>query len=82
MVQSPPSQFQVAVCDLKAGQSGRVIHIEGSTIASRLIAMGVLPGAQLTVVRKAPFGGGCYIKAGGIFIALRQSEAGSIFIGA
>ena len=42
--------------------------------------MGILPGTQIEMVRAAPFGGGCYIKADNLLIALRKSEACSIVI--
>ena len=42
--------------------------------------MGILPGTLIEVVRAAPFGGGCYIKADNLLIALRKSEACSIVI--
>lgn len=42
--------------------------------------MGILPGTQIEVIRSAPFGGGCYIKADNLLIALRKSEACSIVI--
>lgn len=42
--------------------------------------MGVLPGSLVMVMRSAPFGGGMYVKADNLLLALRSEEAGTIII--
>jgi ferrous iron transport protein A len=49
-------------------------------MACKFMAMGVLPGAVVKIVRQAPFGGGCYIKADKLLLALRREEAASIVL--
>jgi len=44
------------------------------------MAMGIMPGSSIRMIRKAPFGGGCYIKVDNLLIALRESEALSIIL--
>ncbi len=44
------------------------------------MAMGILPGSVVKIIRRAPFGGGCYIKADNILLALRKDEACTIVI--
>lgn len=66
--------------DLEKMESGKTIAISNPTLATRLTAMGVLPGATVQMVRKAPFGKAYYIKVEGIRLALRQDEAESILL--
>ncbi len=42
--------------------------------------MGILPGSRVEVIRFAPFGGGCYVKADNLLIALRKEEATGIIL--
>ncbi len=65
---------------LKKGDQGIISSISNENMASRLMAMGILPDSKVTMIRKAPFGGGCYIKVDNLFIALRQIEARSILL--
>lgn len=44
------------------------------------MSMGVLPGSHVEVVRKAPFGGGCYVKVDNFYLALRREEAASVVL--
>jgi ferrous iron transport protein A len=44
------------------------------------MAMGVLPGSQIEYIRKAPFGGGCYVKVDNVMLGLRKAEAASIVL--
>ena len=65
---------------MPAGISGVVSHFGDQHLAVRLMAMGVLPGSRVEVLRSAPFGGGFYVKAENLLLALRSEEAQSIFI--
>ena len=44
-------------------------------LRSRLHAMGVIPGANIRVVRIAPLGDPMQIKVGGAFISMRKIDA-------
>jgi ferrous iron transport protein A len=44
-------------------------------VACRLISMGLVPGCTIEILRKAPFGGGWYVKSDGLHIAMRSEEA-------
>lgn len=44
------------------------------------MAMGVLPGSRVEVLRSAPFGGGLYVKVDNLLLALRSEEAQIILI--
>ena len=65
---------------LKKGEIGWIAQFDDAQIAGKLLSMGILPGAKVEVISKAPFGGGFYIKADNITLALRKAEASSIVL--
>lgn len=75
-----PIQQNQCITSLNRGQKGTVSHIANERIAGKLMAMGILPGSDVQLIRKAPFGGGWYIKADNMTIALRREEAESIIL--
>lgn len=56
------------------------VAAESPEMRSRLYALGIVPGASLQVLRKAPLGDPLQIKVGGSFVSIRRSEAASITI--
>lgn len=75
-----PIEKTILLTGLKRGQNGRISHFTNDRIASKLMAMGLLPGTNVQFIRNAPFGGGCYIKADNMVVALRKEEANSIVL--
>lgn len=73
-------QFTCSLLAMPQGQSATVSHFKDQFIAGRLMSMGVLPGSQVRILRRAPFGGGLYIQADELFIALRNEEADMVCI--
>lgn len=69
-----------SVKELRRGVKGQLIGFTDDQIAKQLMSMGIIPGSKISFVRQAPFGGGCYIKADGLMIALRSEEAASILL--
>jgi len=65
---------------LLVGESGLIAGFSKVDLASSLMAMGVLPGSEIRVVRKAPFGGTVYVAVGKQLLALRQHELEAIVI--
>jgi ferrous iron transport protein A len=61
-------------------RSGLVSHFTDEEIGGKLMAMGILPGSRIELVRRAPFGGGWYVKVDNNFIALRKQEAACIIM--
>lgn len=49
-------------------------------LGSKLLAMGILPGSPLRVVRKGPLGSGYYVQVNRQFIALRKHELKCIIL--
>jgi len=70
------------LADLPAGAGGRVVSYAGSSRAymRRLLAMGLVPGAEFRVVRRAPLGDPVEIEVLGFLLSLRAGEAADIEI--
>lgn len=64
----------------KPGTAGIVAQFTNEQIGSKLLAMGILPGSRLEVVREAPFGGGLVVKVDNNYLALRKQEAACILL--
>ena len=62
------------------GKGELVSHFVNEQVASKLMAMGVLPGSRIQLVRKSPFGGGWFVKVDNSYIALRKQEAACIIL--
>jgi Fe2+ transport system protein FeoA len=68
---------------LPIGVRARVISVGGAgSIARRLMEMGVVPGAPVSVVRVAPLGDPIQIRVRGYHLALRLAEARTITVSA
>lgn len=63
--------------DLKVGDMARILAIREpeTPYARRLMALGCLPGAVVTVIRRAPLGDPVEIILRGASLCLRQDEA-------
>lgn len=55
------------------------MELEGQTL-QRLMSMGFLPGAEVSIVRKAPFLDPFDISICGSLVAIRKSEAKNIIV--
>ena len=78
-VQSPVAGKQPAPT-YKRGQKGRIEGFSSEHLAGKLIAMGVLPGTDIELLQAAPLGGGWYVRAGNLCLALRSSELEGIIL--
>ncbi len=65
---------------LGVGEKAEIREFTNTTVAGKLMAMGMLPGSMVLLVRKAPFGGAFYIKAHNHYVALRKEEAKHVWI--
>ena len=69
------------LAQLPIGVRARVISVGGSgSVARRLMEMGVVPGAPVSVVRVAPLGDPLQIRVRGYHLALRRTEAQTILV--
>jgi Fe2+ transport system protein FeoA len=72
-----------SLAHLPVGVRARVISVGGAgSIARRLMEMGVVPGAPVSVVRVAPLGDPIQIRVRGYHLALRMAEARTITVSA
>jgi len=62
------------------GKDREVSHFANEEMSSKLMSMGVVPGSRVRLIRKAPFGGGYYVRVDNFNLALRREEAESIVL--
>lgn len=51
-------------------------------LGGKLMSMGILPGSRIQVIRKAPLGGGWYVRVDRQVVALRREELACIITSA
>lgn len=62
--------------EFKVGESGRIIVVNGEgRVRRRLFDMGVTPGAEVTMRKKAPLGDPIEVTLRGYELTLRKDEA-------
>ncbi|MGW5326987.1 FeoA family protein [Streptomyces sp. NPDC004014] len=69
------------LADLRPGMSGTVIDIDESlepSTARRLFDLGFAPGAEVTVLRKAPLGDPVVLRVAEYEVALRKAQTAGI----
>jgi Fe2+ transport system protein FeoA len=67
--------------ELAPGDSGTISAISGSlSIRRRLLEMGLCPGIQASVIRRAPLGDPIEIRVRGYCLSLRLDQAAQISI--
>ncbi|HEY0320242.1 MAG TPA: ferrous iron transport protein A [Pyrinomonadaceae bacterium] len=70
-----------SLANLPVGTHARVIAVSGTgAIARRLMEMGVVPGAQVRVIKAAPLGDPIEVRVRGYHLALRRTEAQTITV--
>lgn len=63
---------------VKTGTKVKINSFENHEIILKLMEMGCLPGEEITVWKKAPFGDPIYILVAGYSLSLRLDEADQI----
>ncbi|MDI6749421.1 MAG: FeoA family protein [Pseudomonadota bacterium] len=65
---------------LQAGDSARIegYTAQGQGYRRKLLAMGLTPGVEFTVVRRAPLGDPIEIRVRGVHLSLRREEAAAL----
>ncbi len=67
------------LANVPIGATARVINVAGdSALEQRILEMGLLPGAEVKVIRDALLGDPVEIKVMGYRLSLRRSEAACI----
>ncbi len=72
----------ISLDTLETGETVKVVGFDKSNAEFRrkLLSLGLTPGAELEVVRKAPLGDPIQIKVRGFSLALRRAEASGILV--
>jgi Fe2+ transport system protein FeoA len=66
---------------LPHGVGARVVGVKGaSAVSRRLMEMGVVPGARISVIKAAPLGDPLEVRVRSYHLALRRSEAEAITV--
>jgi ferrous iron transport protein A len=67
--------------EMPVGSQVRVVEIRGiGKHQRRMLDMGFVPGAEVTVIRKAPLGDPIEYRVKGTAVALRQEDAATILV--
>lgn len=66
----------------KAGTAPVITSFSDAQLGGKLMTMGVLPGSRIQVIRKAPLGGGWYVRVDRQILALRREELACIITSA
>ena len=73
--------FQMTLKDLKIGESAVITAVDGEgALRQHFLDMGVIPGAEVTVVKFAPMGDPMELQIHGYELTLRLADAGQIDI--
>lgn len=68
----------LTLSQLEVGIKARVHGYHDPEIKSKMLNIGIVPDAEIKLVRIAPFGGAFFIKLGSHFYALRKDEANAL----
>lgn len=68
------------ITQLHIGEDAIIGEFSNGYVACKLMAMGLLPGSTVSLMRKAPFGGAYYVKAKNHYVALRKNEAENVLL--
>ena len=71
----------LTLSDLQPAQRGRICEVKGAgALRRRLLDMGVVPGAEIEVVRIAPLGDPVEYRVRGYRLLLRRTEAALVMV--
>lgn len=70
-----------ALDTLKPGEHGMIAALDCEpTVARRLMELGLVPGTEIVVIRRAPLGDPLEVSVRGVHLSLRRSEARHIHV--
>jgi len=65
---------------IQKGQQARIVKVKASPFTDKLMEMGCIPGARITLQMRAPFGDPIAYDLEGYTLSMRKKEAGLIEI--
>lgn len=72
--------MKTTISSLKKGQKAIIKEFDIDAIPLKLLEMGCLPGNEVELLQKAPFGDPLYLNINGSYLAIRQETASIIEI--
>jgi ferrous iron transport protein A len=69
-----------ALIELAVNESAKILKFSDQEIALKLLELGCIPGANVLLLHKAPFGDPCAYLIDGAIITMRKFEASSVII--
>ena len=77
----PATALPVPLGELLVGCRGRVVEVQGvGRHQRRMLDMGFVPGAGVTVIRRAPLGNPVEYRVKGTSVALRREDANTVLV--
>lgn len=65
---------------LKKGDCAIIKQMLGEELSVRLLEMGLLPGKEIQLIRRAPFGSPLYLKIAGHSLSIGKEEASKVVL--
>ena len=66
---------------LRENDIAKIVSLDNKNLSKlRLAEMGLMPGVQVRMIKKTPFGGPVLIKINNYYLTLRKEDASYIFI--
>ena len=75
-----PTSLNRTIADLKTGEKAVIRSFRDVPLSLKLLEMGCLPGTEITLHFKAPFGDPIGILMDGYCLSMRKAEAATIQI--
>jgi len=74
-------ESDITLDQIKPGTTVKVAHIRGKGAARRrILDMGIVPGAEVKVIRKAPMGDPIEFEVKGYNLSMRKTEAALVIV--
>lgn len=70
----------ITLANLQIGTKAAVTQVLPSPLSQKMAEMGIIEGAEVSVLFKAPFGGPIAIELNGSLLSLRRKEAAYVKI--
>ena len=67
--------METSLDEIDVGSKCRVVHLEPGKARRRLLEMGLVPGAEVEIIKKAPLGDPVEFKVKGYHLTLRKRDA-------
>ena len=79
----PPESGTLALDELAAGERAVIVSLEcPPPVTRRLMELGLIPGTEIELIRRAPLGDPIEIAVRGVHLSVRRSEARHIDVSA